>query len=123
MTAPSVSLRHDEARERAGLLDVTSYDVELDLASSEETFASRTTLRFTSRGGPTFVDVKPRALRSATLNGTALDPTSLDRGRLPSSPTRARTSSSSTRSWRSGRTARACTTTPTRPTGAATSTA
>ncbi|WZH53645.1 MAG: aminopeptidase N [Nocardioides alkalitolerans] len=83
MTASSVSLRHDEARERADLLTVTAYDVELDLAASEETFASRTTLRFTSRGGATFVDVKPRELRGATLNGTRLDPADLDRGRLP----------------------------------------
>lgn len=79
----SQSLRRSEAEQRAALLTVHRYEVELDLASSEETFASRTTIRFASAGGDTFVDVKPVALRAATLDGVPLDVTRLDRGRLP----------------------------------------
>lgn len=77
------SLRKSEAEERAALLTVTSYAVELDLAASDETFTSRTTIRLTSTGGDTFLDVKPVALRSASLDGTPLDPAGLVRGRLP----------------------------------------
>ncbi|WP_052336727.1 aminopeptidase N [Nocardioides alkalitolerans] len=77
------SLRRDEAVARRALLDVTSYDVELDLAADEATFGSRTTISFTSQGGATFVDVKPRSLRSAELNGRRLAPESLAAGRLP----------------------------------------
>ncbi|MDF9718089.1 aminopeptidase N [Nocardioides sp. ChNu-153] len=79
----STSLRRDEAERRAELLDVTGYEVELDLAADEATFPSRTTITFTSAGGQTFVDVKPVALRRATLNGTDLDPATLHAGRLP----------------------------------------
>lgn len=79
----SRSLRRDEAVARRELLDVTSYDVALDLAADDETFASRTTVSFTSQGGATFVDVKPRSLRSAELNGRRLAPESLAAGRLP----------------------------------------
>ena len=57
--SPSQSLKRSEAEERRALLDITSYDVHLDLAADEATFASTTTIRFTSRGGTTFVDVKP----------------------------------------------------------------
>ena len=49
-----------------------------------EVFASRTTIRFTCRepGAQTFVDVRPRELHAVSLNGTRLDPASLDDGRL-----------------------------------------
>ena len=79
---PSLSL--DDARRRAELLTVTSYDVHLDLTADQETFRSRTTLRFTARHtGDTFVDLKPRLLRGAWLDGTAVDTDLLDDGRLP----------------------------------------
>ncbi|UMG92541.1 M1 family aminopeptidase [Nocardioides sp. TF02-7] len=80
------SLTRDEATQRGGALTVTSYDVVLDLAASEETFSSTTTIRFATTGGDTFVDVKPVALHRATLDGQELDPAGLDRGRLPLSP-------------------------------------
>ena len=83
MTSPTQSLQHTEARARHELLDVESYDVRLDLASDETTFGSVTTLRFTSRGGPTFVDLKPASVRSITLDGRPVDPDTLERGRLP----------------------------------------
>ncbi|MDT9592376.1 aminopeptidase N [Nocardioides zeae] len=77
------SLRQDEAVERAALLTVTAYEVELDLAASEETFDSRTTIRFHSVGGDTFLDVKPVALRAVTLDGAVVDVATLAAGRLP----------------------------------------
>jgi len=83
VTAPARSLQQQEAIERFELLQVESYDVRLDLASDPATFGSVTTIRFTSTGGPTFVDLKPASIRSITLNGDRLDPELLERGRLP----------------------------------------
>ncbi|MEN8705385.1 MAG: aminopeptidase N [Nocardioides marinisabuli] len=76
-------LQRSEALARAELLEVTSYDVTLDLASSEETFDSTTRLDFVSRGGRTFLDLKPRAVRSIRLNGRPVDVDLLQRGRVP----------------------------------------
>jgi aminopeptidase N len=77
------SLQQTEARSRADLLEVTSYDVRLDLAADEATFTSVTTLTFESRGGATFVDLKPTHLVSVHLDGDPLDVGRLDRGRFP----------------------------------------
>ncbi|MFG3201740.1 aminopeptidase N [Streptomyces sp. NPDC048192] len=77
-------LTRDEAQLRAQLLDVHRYTVELDLTTGDETFDSRTVIHFTARSaGDTFVELKPAALRAATLDGQPLDPESLDDGRLP----------------------------------------
>ena len=81
--ASSQSLRHDEAVARAALLDVTSYDLVLDLVADEDTFGSVTTVEFESRGGPTFVDLKPASVASIRLNDRDVDVDRLDRGRLP----------------------------------------
>ena len=83
MTSPSQSLQHTEAQDRYRRLRVDSYDVRLDLASDEATFGSVTTVRFTSEGGATFVDLKPVRVGAITLNGRPVDPDLLDRGRLP----------------------------------------
>ena len=77
------SLRQDEAIRRRELLQIASYDVTLDLASSPEVFDSRTVIRFHSGAGDTFLDVKPRELRSLVLDGQSLDVGAVDRGRLP----------------------------------------
>jgi len=83
-THPSApSLRQTEAASRRALLDITSYDVSLDLAADAETFGSVTEIRFESRGGPTFVDLKPERVISLRFNDTPLDPDLLERGRLP----------------------------------------
>ena len=79
----SRSLRRAEARTRAALLNVTAYDVALDLTLGEERFGSVTTIDFDSRGGPTFVEVQPAAVRRLELNGRRLDPDLLQGGRLP----------------------------------------
>ena len=83
MNSPFQSLQRTEAVARRELLSVEEYDVDLDLASDEKTFRSITTIRFRSTGGPTFVDLKPERLASIRLNGKALDPDLLQRGRLP----------------------------------------
>ncbi|GII03778.1 aminopeptidase N [Planobispora takensis] len=81
------NLTRDEARERARLLSVQSYAVELDLTEGEERFESITTVRFTSdrAGAETFIDLAGARLRSAVLNGVELDVTTYDpeTGRLP----------------------------------------
>ncbi|MCM2390796.1 aminopeptidase N [Streptomyces albipurpureus] len=87
-------LTRDEAQTRAQLLDVHRYTVDLDLTAGveagvppgtgEETFGSTTVIHFTARAaGDTFVEVKPAALRSVTLDGHLLDPAALDGNRFP----------------------------------------
>ncbi len=77
------SLTREEAERRRATLTVSSYAVTLDLASDDETFASRSVIRYTSRGGATFLDVKPETLRAATLDGRPLDTETWEQGRLP----------------------------------------
>ncbi|MBT2366643.1 aminopeptidase N [Streptomyces sp. ISL-10] len=77
-------LRRDEAQTRARLIDVHRYSIDLDLTTGEETFDSRTVIRFTARAaGDTFVELKPAELRSLTLDGQSLDPAALDGNRYP----------------------------------------
>ncbi|NEB75113.1 aminopeptidase N [Streptomyces sp. SID14478] len=77
-------LTRDEAQTRARLIDVQQYTVDLDLTRGADTFDSRTAIRFTARAaGDTFVELKPAELRSVTLDGLPLDPTTLDGDRLP----------------------------------------
>ncbi|WP_017600911.1 aminopeptidase N [Nocardiopsis lucentensis] len=70
------NLTRDEARERARILSVDSYTVELDLTTGDETFRSTTVIRFSSSeaGARTFVDLTAPKVLSATLNGRELDP-------------------------------------------------
>ncbi|MET9824921.1 MULTISPECIES: aminopeptidase N [Streptomyces] len=79
-------LTRDEAQTRSRLLDVHHYTIDLDLTRGDDTFDSRTAIRFTVRGDTdttdTFVEVKPAELRSATLDGHPLDPAALDENRL-----------------------------------------
>ncbi|WP_449060289.1 aminopeptidase N [Planomonospora algeriensis] len=81
------NLTRDEARERARLLSVQSYAVELDLTEGEERFESVTTVRFTSTraGAETFIDLAGAKVRKAVLNGAELDVSTydLETGRLP----------------------------------------
>jgi len=77
-------LTRDEAQTRARLLDVHRYTIELDLTTGEDTFDSRTVIRFTARAdADTFVELKPAELRSVTLDGHPLDPEQLAENRLP----------------------------------------
>ncbi len=79
---PGTNLTREEAQTRAGLLDVESYTVDLDLTRSiepgaEETrFASTTVIRFACAqpGSSTFADLVDATIHELTLNGRALDP-------------------------------------------------
>ncbi|MGW6396800.1 aminopeptidase N [Streptomyces sp. NPDC055134] len=77
-------LTRDEAQTRAQLIDVQRYEIDLDLTRGADTFDSTTVIGFTTRtAGDTFVEVRPAALRSVTLDGQPLDPAALDDNRLP----------------------------------------
>ncbi|MGH3368101.1 MAG: aminopeptidase N [Nocardioidaceae bacterium] len=73
---PGTNLTRDEARGRASLLTVDSYQVGLDLSASETTFGSVTVVRFraTTPGASTFADLVGATVHEITLNGRALDP-------------------------------------------------
>ncbi len=74
-SVPGQNLTRAEARERAGIVQARSYDVELDLTTSATTFASRTTIRFgATPGAATFVDLIAPAVHAVRLNGRDLDP-------------------------------------------------
>ena len=77
---PTPNLTRNDARRRAELIDVVSYDVELDLTDGggkpgTRTFHSRTTVRFTctAPGAATFIDLVADNIREASLNGTSVD--------------------------------------------------
>ncbi|WP_159924116.1 MULTISPECIES: aminopeptidase N [Nocardia] len=82
MSAPN--LTRDQAIERAATVAVENYRVELDLTDGagkpgEQTFFSRSTVTFTATpGANTFIDIVARGVRSAVLNGTALDVSGYD---------------------------------------------
>lgn len=81
---PMATLTRDEARTRAGLLEVHTYAIDLDLTRGEHTFASTTTVRFSTReAADTFIEFRPHTLHRATLDGHDLDPGTLVDGRLP----------------------------------------
>jgi len=67
-------LTRDEARERARLLDVSSYHVELDLTGGDGGFGSVTTISFgcSSPGASTFIDLSAPRVREIVLNGSAI---------------------------------------------------
>ncbi|MDX6432665.1 MAG: aminopeptidase [Streptosporangiaceae bacterium] len=81
------NLTRDEARERARLFSVESYEVDLDLTTGDERFGSTTVIRFgcAEPGAASFVDLHGAKVREVTLNGAALDPASYDeaKGRVP----------------------------------------
>ncbi|QWZ06606.1 aminopeptidase N [Nocardioides panacis] len=73
---PGTNLTRDEARDRAALLDIESYTVDLDLDPARTTtFGSTTVIRFRSRqGASTFADLVGATIHEVTLNGRSLDP-------------------------------------------------
>ncbi len=69
------NLTRDEARERAALLQVFSYDVRLDLAQDDAThFGSQVTVRFAGRPGAASFAELDGELLAATLNGDPVGP-------------------------------------------------
>ncbi|MGX1811920.1 aminopeptidase N [Nocardia sp. NPDC055321] len=85
MSAPN--LTREQAIERAATVQVENYRVELDLtgqptsaeAATSDLFFSRSTVTFTATpGAQTFIDFVGAGIRSAVLNGVALDVTGYD---------------------------------------------
>jgi aminopeptidase N len=71
---PGENLTQVEAAERSKIVSVHSYEVDLDLTTSDETFASKTTVKFAATAGAsTFIDAITASVRSVNLNGTELD--------------------------------------------------
>ncbi|MCY0934617.1 aminopeptidase N [Streptomyces sp. H34-S4] len=74
---PGTNLTREEAQQRAKLLSVDSYEIELDLSGAQEggTYPSVTTVRFQSAeaGAETFIDLVAPAVHEVVLNGKALD--------------------------------------------------
>jgi len=79
------SLTRVDATERAALIEVTAYELNLDLDTGEETFESTSLVRFTCRrsGESTFVDIKPQTLHRVALNGADLDLAAFADQRMP----------------------------------------
>ncbi|KTR53690.1 aminopeptidase N [Curtobacterium oceanosedimentum] len=78
---PGENLTRTEAQERAAIVDVQTYDVELDLTRGAETFGSTTRVRFSAtQGASTFIDAITKTVHSITLNGTALDVAAVNDG-------------------------------------------
>ncbi|WP_436787005.1 aminopeptidase N [Yinghuangia sp. YIM S10712] len=73
---PGKNLTRDEARERARIIAVDSYDVALDLTSGTRTFRSETVIRFTCAepGAASFADLLAPEVREVRLNDRVLDP-------------------------------------------------
>ena len=80
--ANRLNLTRLEARARADLLHVESYDVALDLTSDDATFDSMTTVRFHAAdpGGSTFIDLVADQVDRVVLNGRNLDPAAVHDG-------------------------------------------
>ena len=76
-----MNLTRAEAIERTATLSVSSYDVTLDLTTSESTFASTTTVRFSAKeGSSSFIDAVTKTVHQVTLNGVDLDPAEVSDG-------------------------------------------
>jgi aminopeptidase N len=85
---PGENLTRKEAIERASIVDVQSYAVEIDLTQGAELFGSTTRVRFSAKeGSSTFIDAITGAVHSVVLNGEVLDPAKVSDGiriQLPS---------------------------------------
>ena len=71
---PGENLTRIEAQERASLIDVSSYEIHLDLTSDEKTFDSTTKVNFSAKqvGSSTFIDAITHSVSRIVLNGTEL---------------------------------------------------
>ncbi|MFG1672128.1 aminopeptidase N [Streptomyces sp. Y7] len=74
---PGTNLTREEAQQRAKLLTVDSYEIDLDLSGAQEggTYRSVTTVRFdvAENGADSFIDLVAPTVHEVTLNGDALD--------------------------------------------------
>jgi aminopeptidase N len=78
------NLTRDQAAERAALITVDNYRIDLDLTDSDgkpgtRTFRSVTTVTFEAlAGADTYIDIAAKTVRSATLNGRDIDVSGYD---------------------------------------------
>lgn len=79
---PGENLTRIEAQERASLIKVTSYEIHLDLTSSEFTFGSTTKVKFSANvaGASTFIDAITHSVEKVVLNGKELNPAQVSDG-------------------------------------------
>ncbi|MBJ7281223.1 MAG: aminopeptidase N [Rhodoluna sp.] len=79
---PAENLTRLEAIERAELVEVLSYTVELDLLKGEEVFGATTTVKFNSHkiGASIFIDAITKTVHRVTLNGKDLDVSAVSDG-------------------------------------------
>src|ERR1044071_5143271 len=70
---PGTNLTREEAQQRAKLLSVDSYEIDLDLSGAQEggTYRSVTTVRFdvAENGAGSFIDLVAPTVPEVTLNG------------------------------------------------------
>ncbi|MFI8995239.1 aminopeptidase N [Streptomyces sp. NPDC053542] len=75
---PGTNLTREEAQERARLLTVDAYEIDLDLSGAQEggVFRSVTTVRFdvAEDGADSFIDLVAPTVHEVVLNGTTLAP-------------------------------------------------
>jgi aminopeptidase N len=78
------NLTRDDARERQRLLQVDSYQVELDLTGGSEVFRSTSTIRFrcTQPGAGSFIELTAPAVHEIVLNGQPVDAAAFDGDRI-----------------------------------------
>ena len=78
------NLTRGEARDRAQLLQVTSYRVDLDVTGGEQAFASVSTVRFRCArpGAASFIDLTAPSVTEIVLNGQPLPLTAFDGDRI-----------------------------------------
>ncbi|WP_061964121.1 aminopeptidase N [Demequina aurantiaca] len=80
---PGTNLTRVEAEARAAVITTDSYQVELDLTTSEDTFRSTSTVRFSATPGEaTFIDLIAPRVHSIVLNGTELPLTAFEDSRI-----------------------------------------
>ncbi|WP_237573399.1 aminopeptidase N [Mycolicibacterium lacusdiani] len=73
------NLTRDQAAERAALVTVDAYRIELDLTAGERTFRSTTTVEFSAlAGADTVIDIAADTIHRATLNGVDVDVSGYD---------------------------------------------
>lgn len=81
---PGTNLTQAEAAARSALLQITTYDVTLDLTTGPDTFVSTSRITFsaTTPGASTFADLVGASNVTALLNGVALDPSAYADSRI-----------------------------------------
>jgi aminopeptidase N len=78
------NLTREEARDRRQLLDVGSYQVDVDLTGDDDTFRSVSTVRFqcASPGAASFIELTAPAVREIVLNGEPVSLSAFDGNRI-----------------------------------------